>query len=266
MTFIDINPLDKNKTLYSIFTNVELQIIKKQKKESLLECAEKIKDDFVLLLNPELEELKMVIKYSGKQIYVAITNVNYEQLDVLKKVSEVIVFDNLDSKFLKQNGINHTLMIPSNLDKIKKEKKDKVLCITPLDDMSLKNLEHLTVLSKNYDVTYAGLKRTNSRYNFEKLIKLIYSNVEIIDYPLLDINYKIQEYKYLISHSDFPIDAYAAAKVGVIPFIVTDNRYYKWLPGKCHLDNAEYFLKVFEKVTLEDIKMEIEEHENLYNK
>ena len=268
MIYVNRNVFSSEIKLFSIFDGIEELIIDKNRE---LDIIKNIYDNDILLHNPENNLIYEIINRTNKNIFISYSYVSYEYLEVMRnnRIKEIYVYDNLDVLFLKQNKVNnYRFLYPTNKIHNIENKRSVMLCTNNIKDLSESRLKYMIELSKKGPVVYCGLKELFSKNEFDKIKKMIYSNIIIEDYPLLDLEKRIAESEFFVYFKNnklFPVEVFYAAKCGVIPFIYSTDRYFKWLPGYLHFENSEEILETLNSTKkhtiLNDIKNKLEQYD-----
>jgi len=198
-------------------------------------------NDIILMIDPDLSRLNKVLDFLDKKIVILLTYVNFEILELLAndKIQCTYIFDDLDEMLLTQHSIKYKKIYPSiKLETIKKL-QGGFYCIDPLSSLNKEKISILVKLAENNRIVYAGLKELDTNYAFKKMLHLNYSKIDIVPYPIFETLKAMTRFKHLITFQDknkFPAEAFIAAKNNIIPFLNSNNRMYKWLPGNLHFN------------------------------
>lgn len=274
MTYIIRSPFHE-KILYNVENFIKEENVNKiflKYKQTFFDATEHCLDKSVLLFDIDFDSLDYIIRYTDKNLYLAFSYIPGCFQEILKseKIKKIYIFDDLDKLFLSQCNIKN---FEINLPKvnIQKNKTTEIICLNNLDDINDINIDCMLKLSNEINLIFLGLKEIKEENNFNKLMRLIYSNVLLSNYPIFEAKEKIAISKYSIYFKNdkyFAMEAFYSAITGSIPFIYSKDRYYKWLPGYLFFDSAEDVIDVIknkkEDEILFDIKYCVEKHiENL---
>lgn len=228
-------------------------------------------NDTILMIDPDLSRLSKVLDFLDKKIVTLLTYVNFEILELLAndKIQCTYIFDDLDEILLTQHSIKYEKIYPSIKLETTKKLQGGFYCIDPLSSLNKEKISTLVKLAENNRVVYAGLKELDTNYAFKKMLHLNYSKIDIVPYPIFETLKAMTRFKYLITfqyENKFSTEAFIAAKNNIIPFLNSNNRMYKWLPGNLHFNTLDDINLTLKNNSSEDLLSNIKKLVELHEK
>jgi len=199
----------------------------------------KDKEDMFFLIDPEIEELKLIIDLE-KEVVVMFTMLHEDYLDLLKssQVKQVIVIDDLDALMLKKRAFNKfAYAAPFDINEESIQSKDfkelthSCLCYEDISNLTESDVSIMKSLPDyNIKTIYSGFKVITKKTDFYNLKLINDSAIVFKSFPIFEPLREINMILYTLSFpkGSFPIVAAVSAANKNIPLIFS-QRYYNWV-------------------------------------
>jgi hypothetical protein len=210
------------------------------------------KNDEIFLFNPSFEQLSMFINLK-KNVYLFFDYVDFKIIELIRSnhVKKVIIIDEKDKILLQNQEISKfELVYPlsSNLPKLEGEWNNRLSVFTHLRDIQHEHIDSMVDIFSNecIDISYHGLKVVENDESYEKLMRLLYGNIDLINAPTIEFEDLVEGVYSIIDiqKNEYPIFSLYLNSQKRLPFLYS-SVYRKWLKSDVQNPKPENLGDIF---------------------